>query len=207
MGKILILVVAAVVVILLVLGVSAIGSYNSLVGKREEVTAKWSAVETQLQRRSDLIGNLVGAVQGSFTQEQVVFGDIANARAGLVNAMRGGSRADVIAADNQLGAALDRINFVNIVENYPQLQSNSNVQNLMTQLEGTENRVAVSRQDYNNAVRDYNVSRRTFPTSLLAGLLGFGEETAYFEAAPASREAPKVEFKDPRSAPAPAPAR
>jgi LemA protein len=207
MGKILILVVAAVVVILLLLGVAAIGSYNSLVAKREEVNSRWSAVETNLQRRADLVGNLVGAVQGSLTQEQVVFGDIAAARAGVYKAVQGGSKEDVIAADNQLGAALDRLNFVSIVENYPQLRSNENIRDLMTQLEGTENRIAVARQDYNNAVRDYNVSRRTFPTSLIAGLLGFGEETEYFEASPGSREAPKVEFKDPRSAPAPAPGR
>lgn len=209
MNKILILVGAAVVVILLIVGVMAIGGYNSLVGKREEVNAKWSGVETQMQRRSDLISNLVGAVQGMFTQEQVVFGEIAEARAGLTRAIAANDKAGAIAADNQLSSAIGRLNLLSITEAYPQLRSNENVMDLQKQLEGTENRLATARLDYNNAVKDYNVSRKTFPASIFASIFGFGEENTYFEASPASKEAPKVQFNDPRApktAPAPAPA-
>jgi len=199
MSKILIGVGALVVVVLLIVGVMAIGGYNSLVGKREEVNAKWSEVEVQLQRRADLINNLVGAVQGILTQEQVVFSEIANARAGLTSALARNDKAGAIAADNQLTSALSRLNFLSITEAYPELKSNENVLRLQDELAGTENRLAVSRGDYNRTVRDYNVARRTFPASLLAGLFGFTEETAYFEAAPESKQAPKVEFNDPRN--------
>jgi LemA protein len=198
MNKILIAVAGIVVVIALIVGFLMIGAYNSLVAQQEEVSAKWSEVENQLQRRSDLIGNLVGAVQGILTQEQVVFADIANARAGLTAALGRDDKAGAIAADNQLSAAIRSLNFLNITESYPQLRSNENVLRLQDELAGTENRLAVSRGDYNQTVRDYNVARRTFPKSLVAGLLGFSEETAYFEAAPDAKQAPKVEFNDPR---------
>jgi LemA protein len=199
MSKILIGVAALVVVALLIVGFMAIGGYNSLVGKREEVASRWSEVEVQLQRRADLIGNLVGAVQGILTQEQVVFSDIANARAGLTSALSRNDKQAAIAADNQLTSAISRLNFLNITEAYPQLRSNENVLRLQDELAGTENRLAVSRGDYNKSVRDYNISRRTFPASLLAGIFGFSEETAYFEAAPEAKQAPKVEFNDPRN--------
>lgn len=194
MGKILIIVGAVVVVILLACGVMAIGSYNTLVGKREEVTAKWSGIETQLQRRSDLIEQMVGAVKGALNQEQVVFGEIANARAGLTQALGRNDRAGAIAADNQLTSAIGKLNLLSITEAYPQLRSNDNILKLQDELVGTENRVAVARQDYNTAVKDYNLARRTFPAVLLAGLLGFGEETAYFQAESTSRQAPKVDL-------------
>jgi LemA protein len=194
MGKILAIVGAAVVAILLVLGGMMVSGYNSLVGKQEEVRNKWSGVETQLQRRVDLIGNLVGAVQGALKQEQAVFGDIANARAGLTSALGRKDRQAAIAADNDLTSAISRLNFLNIVEQYPELKSNDNILRLQDELAGTENRVAVARQDYNTAVKNYNLARRSFPTVLVAGMLGFSEETVYFEAAPGSREAPKVQL-------------
>jgi LemA protein len=199
MNKILLVVAGVVVLVVLVLAFLSIGSYNSLVAQQEEVNAKWSEVENQLQRRSDLIGNLVGAVQGILTQEQVVFADIANARAGLTSALGRNDKNAAIAADNQLSAAIRSLNFLNITENYPQLRSNENVLRLQDELAGTENRLATSRGDYNKTVRDYNVARRTFPKSIVASLFGFSEETAYFEAAADAKQAPKVQFNDPRN--------
>jgi LemA protein len=114
MAKILVVVGAIVLVVVLILVFMGVGSYNTLFSKREAVEAQWAEVETNLQRRADLIPQLVGAVQGILTQEQRIFGDIANARAGLTRAMQGGSRGEVIEADNQLSAALDRINFLSI---------------------------------------------------------------------------------------------
>src|SRR5688500_592498 len=108
-----------------------VSGYNTLTAKNETVQARWSEVENQLQRRADLIGNLVASVQGALTQEQEVFGEIAKARAGLTNALRGGSKEEVIDADNQLTSAMQRIQFLSIREAYPQLQSNQNIKDLM----------------------------------------------------------------------------
>ena len=194
MNKILLIVVAAVVVIggiLLLLGVS---SYNSLFTKKEAIEAQWSEVENQLQRRVDMVNQLVGAVQGILTQEQKVFGDIANARAGLTQALKGGSKQEVIDADNQLTSTLQRIQFLSITEAYPELKSNESVLRLQNEIAGTENRLAVARRDYNQTVQDYNTTRGKFPTVIMAGLLGFEREDEYFKAAPGATEAPKVEL-------------
>jgi LemA protein len=204
MGKILILVGVVVVVLLLVFAVSGVGSYNSLYAKREKVDASWSDVEVQLQARSDLIPQLVGAVQGVLTQEQRVFGDIANARAGLTRAMQGGSREEVIEADNQLSAALDRINFLSITEAYPELKSNENVLRLQDSIEGVENRLRQSRRDYNVSVQDYNTTRGQFPTVLVASLTGFEREDDYYKSMPGAEQRPDVQLNQ---APATAPAR
>ena len=209
MGRIILIGVVAVVVIVgLILAVTGVGSYNTLQTKREGVTASWAEVETNLQRRADLIPQLVGAVQGILTQEQAVFGQIADARAGLTRAMQGGSREQVIEADNNLSAALDRINFVSITEAYPQLQSNQNVLNLQGEITGTENRLKQARRDYNLAVQDYNTTRGRFPAVLLAGLLGFEREDAYYKSQPGAESAPTVNLnqKAPATNPAPAPA-
>jgi LemA protein len=200
--KLIVVVVVIVVIVLAVVGLGA-GSYNGLFAQRENVNAKWSEVEVQLQRRADLIPQLVAVVQGQFTQEQQVFGQIAAARAGLTSAMQGGSRQDVIDADNQLTSALGRINFLSITEAYPELKSSQSVLQLQTQIEGTENRLNVARGDYNRAVQEYNTARGKFPTVIMASLLGFGAENAYYKAMPGAEQAPKIELNKPQAAPAP----
>lgn len=200
------IIVGVIVAIALIIGGVCVSSYNSLYTQKEAIDAKWANVETDLQRRSDLIPQLVGAVQGTLTQEQAVFGAIANARAGLTTALKSGNRSEVIDADNQLTSALQRIQFLSITEAYPELKSNENVLRLQDEIAGTENRLKVSRQDYNTAVQSYNTVRGKFPTVLLAGMLGFQREDAYFKSAPGAQEAPKVELNKP-AAPAPAPAR
>lgn len=194
MNKILLIVVGAIVAIGAILVVLGISSYNSLFAKREAIEAQWSEVENQLQRRVDMVNQLVGAVQGILTQEQKVFGDIANARAGLTSALKGGSKQEVIDADNQLTSTLQRIQFLSITEAYPELKSNENVKRLQDEIVGTENRLAVARRDYNQTVQDYNTTRGKFPTVIMAGLLGFEREDNYFKAAPGATEAPKVEL-------------
>lgn len=194
MNKILLIIVGAIVAIGAILVVLGISSYNSLFAKREAIEAQWSEVENQLQRRVDMVNQLVGAVQGILTQEQKVFGDIANARAGLTSALKGGSKQEVIDADNQLTSTLQRIQFLSITEAYPELKSNENVKRLQDEIVGTENRLAVARRDYNQTVQDYNTTRGKFPTVIMAGLLGFEREDNYFKAAPGATEAPKVEL-------------
>ena len=194
MNKILLIVIAVVVVIGGILVLLGVSSYNSLFTKKEAIEAQWSEVENQLQRRIDMVTQLVGAVQGVLTQEQKVFGDIANARAGLTQALKGGSKQEVIDADNQLTSTLQRIQFLSITEAYPELKSNENVRRLQDEIAGTENRLAVARRDYNQTVQDYNTTRGQFPAVIMAGLLGFEREDNYFKAAPGASEAPKVEL-------------
>ncbi len=194
MNKILLIVVAAVVVIGGILVLLGISSYNSLFTKKEAIDAQWAEVEVQLQRRVDMVNQVVGAVQGALTQEQKVFGDIANARAGLATALKGGSRDAVIDADNQLTSTLQRIQFLSITEAYPELKSNANIMRLQDEIVGTENRVAQARRDYNATLQDYNTTRGRFPTVIIAGLMGFEREDKYFAAAPGASEAPKVEL-------------
>ncbi len=178
--------------VLVILGVLAVlviwgfSSYNNLVSLNEQVDAQWAKVETQYQRRFDLIPNLVNSVKGILTQEQTIFGDIAEARTRYSGAT---SANDKAAAASQVESAFARL--LVIMENYPQLQSSSNVRDLMTQLEGTENRISVERTRFNDMVRDYNVSVKKFPRNMLAGLLGFGER-AYFESAQGAEVAPTV---------------
>lgn len=206
MGTKLIVVVAVIVVVVLAIVAMGAGSYNTLYTKREAVDAAWADVQTNLQRRADLIPQLVGAVQGILTQEQQVFGQIAQARAGLTAAMQGGSREQVIAADEQLTSALGRINFLSITEAYPQLKSNENVLRLQDEIAGTENRLAQARRTYNLAVQDYNTTRGRFPTVLIASLTGFPREDAYYRAQPGAENAPSVDLNK-TPAPATAPAR
>jgi LemA protein len=174
--------------VLLVFG-SYISAKNQMVAKQENVKSAWSQVDIVLQRRADLIPNLVETVKGYAKQETTVFGDIANARAGLLNARDPQSK---IAANGQLDGALGRL--LVISENYPQLRSNANFQSLQDQLEGSENRIAVERRRYNDSLRDYNTFIRQFPNSVWAGIAGFQPNNAYFEASETSREAPKVKF-------------
>src|SRR5580658_1099145 len=207
MGKGLIALIVVVVVIGLIVAVffgQYIGTKNTLVQKNEAVKAAWSQVDIVLQRRADLIPNLVETVKGFAVQEQTVFGDIAKARSALLGAH---SPAEKIAANGQLDSALGRL--LVVVENYPQLKSNENFLRLQDELAGTENRIAVERRRYNEVVQDYNTYISLFPNSLVASFGGFTRNDAYFKTEPGARQAPKVNFSTtpaPTSAPTPAPA-
>lgn len=160
--------------------------YNKLVTLNETADQQWAQVETQYQRRLDLIPNLVNAVKGAFTQEQTVFGDISAARAAYSGATTPDQKA---AAATQIESSLGRL--LAIVENYPQLTSIQAVRDLMTQLEGTENRVSVERNRYNQDIQAYNTTIKRFPTNLFAGIAGFHERN-YFQAASGAEVAPTV---------------
>jgi LemA protein len=191
-----------VVIVLALIALVAFGQYvsvrNTLVSKNEAVKAAWSQVDIVLQRRADLIPNLVETVKGFAQQEQTVFGDIAKARSALLSA---GTPADKIAANQQLDNAIGRL--LVIVENYPQLRSNENFLRLQDELAGTENRIAVERKRYNDALQDYNTYIQTFPHNIFAGWAGFQPNNAYFAASEASRQVPKVDFTRPAPQPAP----
>jgi LemA protein len=193
------------VVIALMLGSSFIGRRNQMAIKREAVNAAWAQVDVVLQRRADLIPNLVETVKGFAVQEQIVFGDIAKARSALLAAR---SPAEKIAANGQLDSALGRL--LVIVENYPQLKSNENFLRLQDELAGTENRIAVERRRYNETVQDYNTFIAVFPNSLVASLSGFARNDAYFRTDEGARQAPAVKFdygnKPATTSPAPNPA-
>lgn len=178
-----------------------VGVRNTLVTKDQAVKAAWSQVDIVLQRRADLIPNLVETVKGFAQQEQTVFGDIAKARSSLLSA---GTPSEKIAANQQLDGAIGRL--LVIVENYPQLKSNENFLRLQDELAGTENRIAVERKRYNDAIQDYNTYLLKFPNNVIAGIAGYKENSAYFQASEASRQTPKVDFGA-KPAPAPAPAR
>jgi LemA protein len=192
------------VVIALILGSSFIGRRNQMAIRREAVNAAWAQVDVVLQRRADLIPNLVETVKGFAVQEQIVFGDIAKARSALLGAH---SPAEKIAANGQLDSALGRLLIV--VENYPQLKSNENFLRLQDELAGTENRIAVERRRYNEVVQDYNTFIALFPNSLVASMSGFTRNDAYFKTEEGARQAPKVNFDygNKPAAPAPAPAK
>ena len=179
-----------IIVLLLIVGFSSyVGAKNQMVTKNETVKASWSQVDIVLQRRADLIPNLVETVKGFALQEQTVFGDIAKARSRLLSA---NTPADKIAANQQLDGALGRL--LVVVENYPQLKSNENFLRLQDELAGTENRIAVERKRYNDALQDYNTFIGLFPNSLWAGMAGFKRNDAYFAASEGSRTTPKVDF-------------
>jgi LemA protein len=163
-------------------------SYNSLVVKNQAVDTQWAQVETQYQRRMDLIPNLVGAVQGAMKQEKEVFGALADARAHYANAT---SVNDKVTAANQVETSFGRL--LAVMENYPQLRSTETVQSLMAENTGTENRVAVERQRYNETVSTYQIAIKSFPGSILASLFGFGPREM-FRAAEGAAQAPKVQF-------------
>jgi len=200
MAKGLIAVVVVLVVLLLIVFGQYVGVRNTLVSKNEAVKAAWSQVDIVLQRRADLIPNLVETVKGYAQQEQTVFGDIAKARSALLSA---GTPQEKIAANGQLDGALGRLLLV--VENYPQLKSNENFLRLQDELAGTENRIAVERKRYNDTLQDYNTYVRQFPHNVFAGYAGFKPNEAYFEASEESRQVPKVNFSNPSMTPQPAP--
>jgi LemA protein len=178
----------AVVGVLLILGLSLVGTYNSLVTRSQAVDGQWAQVETQYQRRFDLIPNLVESVKGIMAQEQSVFLAIAEARTRYAGATTPADRAD---AANEVETALARL--LVIMENYPQLRSIEAVTTLMDELAGTENRISVERGRYNTEVRDYNTAIKRFPTVLVAGMFGF-DARAYFESRSGAEAPPTVDF-------------
>jgi LemA protein len=177
------------------LAIVAIGlsgcSYNRFVGQEEAIKAQWAQVENQLQRRNDLIPNLVETVKGIAQQERDVFGQIADSRAKLSGAT---TPEQTIQAANEQSAALARL--LVIVENYPQLRSNEQFARLMDELAGTENRIAVERMRYNERVQQYNTQRRSFPSNVTAGIFGF-KEYPLFNAPPEAERVPRVDFGRP----------
>lgn len=191
-----------VILLVLILGGTAIGGYNTLVTKQQEVNAKWSQVENQMQRRADLIPNIVATVKGIAGLEERVFTKIAEARSQLLSTMQNpnSTTEDKIAADSKLSQTLrdggllgTGGRFLSIAENYPELKSNQSFLKLQDELAGTENRLATARFDYTQAAQGYNTTRNRFPTVLVAGLMGFKEQP-YFKADEGAKQAPKVDF-------------
>jgi LemA protein len=180
--------VAVIAILLISVGGCLVGNYNRLVQGKETVDQKWAQVNNQLQRRNDLIGNLAETVKGTATQEQAVFGEIADARAKMAGAR---TPAEGIAAGQQMDSALGRL--LVVVENYPQLKSNEAFLQLMDELAGTENRLATERMRYNEEVQSYNVMVKRFPGNLYAGMFNF-KEAIYYPVSEASKQVPKVDF-------------
>ena len=187
-------VILVLVLIAVMVGGMYVGRRNEMVRKNEAVKAAWSEVDVVLQRRADLIPNLVETVKGIAAQEVTVFTNVANARQGLLGAK---TPADRIAANGQLDRALVQV--LALAEQYPQLKSNENFLRLQDELAGTENRIAVERKRYNDSLQDYNTYIGLFPNSVFARWAGFQRNDAYFEASAGSREVPKVSFPGPKS--------
>jgi LemA protein len=166
--------------------------YNQIQTKDEAVNKAKGNIETQLQRRNDLIPNLVETVKGVAAQETTVFNSIAASRAKMSGAIQSGDVAEMSAANAAVRSDLGRL--IAIVENYPTLRSSESFRQLQDQLEGTENRISVARQDYNAAVNDFNAYTRQFPTNLTAKIFGYDKPRSYFEAEAGAKEAPKVKF-------------
>lgn len=199
MGKLTVFMVVIVILILIVAG-SYYSIKNTLVQKNEAVKSAWSQVDVVLQRRADLIPNLVETVKGITKQEQAVFGEIAEARSRLLSSS---TPEQKIAANGDLDRGLGRL--LALAENYPQLRSSENFLRLQDELAGTENRIAVERKRYNDTLQDYNTYVQQFPASFFAAGMGFKPNSAYFSAPEGSRAVPKVDFSAPTTQqPAPA---
>ncbi len=176
------------VVLLAVIALPLLTSYNSLVAAEETVNSAWSQVENQLQRRTDLIPNLVNTVKGYASHEETVFTEVTKAREKLIAA---GTVAEKAEADQELSSAVSRL--LAIAENYPELKADANFRQLADELAGTENRIATARMDYNNAVQAYNTKIRKFPTVIVAKIFGF-EPKEYFKAEENANKVPTVDF-------------
>src|SRR5271168_2527629 len=183
------IVLAVVVILAVIVGGALMGSRNDLVTEQEAVKAAWSQVDVVLQRRVDLIPNLVETVKGAATHEEKVIGEVTDARAAMMGAKTPQER---IQANSQLDGALGRLMVV--VENYPNIKANENFLRLQDELAGTENRIAVERRKYNEVVQRYNTDIALFPKNIAAGMFGFQREDAYFKADTAAKDAPKVKF-------------
>ncbi len=189
MKKGLLITVGVVLLITAVLGMSLVGARNSLISADENISNSWAQVENVLQRRSDLIPNLVQTVKGYAKHEEEIFDHVADARAKLAGAT---TMAGKIEADQQLTGALSRL--LVVAERYPDLKANQNFQSLQDELSGTENRIAVERMRFNETVKDYNVQVRRFPSNIAASLFGFDKKEIYFKAEEGAKAAPKVQF-------------
>lgn len=185
-----VVVLIAVLAIIVIIGVSLAGGYNGIASARENVDTQQAAIQTQLQRRADLIPNLVNTVKGLAAQEQSVIDSVTEARAQLAGA-QGRGMEELAAANDNLSSALSRL--LMVVENYPEIQSSQGYISLMDELAGTGNRIAVARNDYNDAVKSYNSKIITFPNRLIAGMFGF-EKAEYFTAPESAQSAPDVDF-------------
>ncbi len=188
MNKLVLGMVAVMMGVMLILGMTFISYNNSFATMEEDLKGKWAQVENQMKRRADLIPNLVNTVKGFASHEKEVFGKIAEARSQLMNA---GSVPQKIEANNQLSGALGRL--LMVAERYPDLKSDKAFSRLMDELAGTENRIAVERKRYNESVQSYNTSLRQLPGGLIAGVMGFSQAT-YFEVATADKATPTVKF-------------
>jgi LemA protein len=183
------IVLIAVGLAILLCGCEFVQTHNKLATEKEAIKGDWSQVDADLQRRADLIPNLVETVKGYAKEETGVMSDLANARAAMIGAK---SPAEKIEANNQVTSALGRLMVV--VENYPNLKANENFKQLQYSLEGTENRILQSRRVYNESVQAYNTDIALFPASFVAALSGYTREDAYFKTEPGARTAPKVQF-------------
>ncbi len=187
--KIALIVIGVLLLFATVLGANLMSARNDLVTEREAIKGSWSQVDVALERRADLIPNLVETVKGFAKQEQSVIDSVTSARAALGGARTPGEK---IAANSQLDSALSRL--LVVVENYPNLKSNENFIRLQDELAGTENRIAVERRKYNETVQKYNTEIELFPKNIASSLFGFQREDAYFKAEAAAKETPKVKF-------------
>ncbi len=187
--KVGLIVLGVVVLIALVLGGSLVSAHNQLVTEREAIRGAWAQVDAALQRRLDLIPNLVETVKGAATHEEKVIGEVTAARAAMMGAK---TPAEKIQANQQLDGALGRL--LVVVENYPNIKANENFLHLQDELAGTENRINVERRKYNETVQKYNTDIALFPSNIAASIWGFNREDAYFKADTAAKEAPKVKF-------------
>lgn len=182
------IIVAIIVGLVVILGIALISANNNLVSMEAKVDAAFANIDTYLQRRADLIPNLVNTVKGYAAHEQEAINSVTEARTKLAGATTVEEKA---AADSELTAALN--NLLVIVENYPDLKASANFTQLADELAGTENRIATARRDYNDAVQSYNTAIRKFPTSLVAGLFGFAQKD-YFQASDGAQDVPDVQF-------------
>jgi len=176
----------------LLIGMPLMSSRNELVTEKNDIDGKWAQVDNDMKRRADLIPNLVETVKGYAKQEQTVISDVANARAAMLGAGSTGDRAAAIKANDQLSGALGRL--LVLQEAYPDLKSNQNFLRLQDELSGTENRIAISRRDYNQAIQKYNTDVELFPKNVAAGLFGFKKDDAYFKTTDEEKKVPTVKF-------------
>ncbi len=183
------IILAVIVGLIAIVAVTLVGNRNRFVAADENVNSQWSEVDTQIQRRADLIPNLVNTVKGFAKHETDVFTEVAEARAKLAGAH---SIPEKISANNSMDSALSRL--LVVVENYPQLKSDKNFIALQDELSGTENRIAVARRNYNLALQNYNTMVRAFPGNIAASLFGFQKKNAYFEASESAKAVPQVNF-------------
>lgn len=183
------IVIGVIVLAVVIFGGQLMGQRNQLVTEKNEIDARWAQVDNDMKRRADLIPNLVETVKGYAKQEQTVIGEVANARAALLGAR---SKDQEITANNQLSGALGRL--LVLTENYPDLKSNENFLRLQDELAGTENRIAVSRRDYNEAVKRYNTDVELFPKNIAASIFGFHKDDAYFKTTEEEKKVPQVKF-------------